>query len=125
MLRKKVIIFAQGIGPINNKIGQMLTKNILKHCSYISVRDEKSLNLLRKWGIQADLVCDPIFSTIINTDEKTETVAVQLRDFKTMNDDFIDRLAEKISKEFGDKSIEIYSFQDSIDILICKNFKKH
>ena len=103
----------------------MLTKNILKHCSYISVRDEKSLNLLRKWGIQADLVCDPIFSTIINTDEKTETVAVQLRDFKTMNDDFIDRLAEKISKEFGDKSIEIYSFQDSIDILICKNFKKH
>ncbi len=124
LLRKKVIIFAQGIGPINNKIGQMLTKNILKHCSYISVRDEKSLNLLRKWGIQADLVCDPIFSTIINTDEKTETVAVQLRDFKTMNDDFIDRLAEKISKEFGDKSIEIYSFQDSIDILICKKFQK-
>lgn len=124
VLRKKVIIFAQGIGPINNKFGQFLTQNILKHCSYLSVRDEKSLNLLKSWNIQADLVCDPIFSTTITTEEKNETVAVQLRDFKTMNDDFIDRLAQKISKEFPNNPVEIYSFQDSIDEDVCIKFQK-
>ena len=30
IFRKKVIIFAQGIGPINSKIGRFLTKIILK-----------------------------------------------------------------------------------------------
>jgi len=29
---KKVVIFAQGIGPINNKFGAFLTKNTLKKC---------------------------------------------------------------------------------------------
>ena len=123
-LRKKVIIFAQGIGPINNKFGQFLTKNLLKHCNYVSVRDEKSLNLLKNWGINAELLCDPIFSTKIEQTEKHNTVAVQLRDFKTMNDDFIDRLAQKVSHNFADKNIEIYSFQDSIDLEVCKKFEK-
>lgn len=123
-LRKKVIIFAQGIGPINSKLGQFLTNNIIKHCSYISVRDEKSLNLLKSWGIDADLLCDPIFSTKVNVNEKTNTLAIQLRDFKTMNDDFIDRLAQKVSIEFPDKNVEIYSFQDSIDTKVCKKFEK-
>ena len=62
-LRKKVIIFAQGIGPINSIAGKTLTKQLLKHCTYISVRDEKSYELLKNWNIDADLVCDPIFST--------------------------------------------------------------
>lgn len=121
---KKVIIFAQGIGPINSKLGQILTKAILKHCSYVSVRDLKSFELLKQWGIESELLCDPIFSTNIESTEKNNTVAIQLRDFKTMNEDFIDRLALKISKEFKDKNIEIYSFQDSIDLEICKKLEK-
>ncbi len=122
--RKKVIIFAQGIGPIDNKLGQIFTKNILRHCNYVSVRDEKSLKLLDRWGIKADLLCDPIFSTHIEKINKTNVVAVQLRDFKTMNDDFIDRLAQKIVNEFPDKHIEIFSFQDTIDLEVCKKFEK-
>ena len=125
LLRKKVIIFAQGIGPINNKFGIFLTKTLLKHCKYVSVRDSKSFELLKSWGIDSELLCDPIFSTKIDKDsEKEDKVAIQLRDFKTMNDDFIDRLAEKVAKEFADKKIEIYSFQDSIDLEVCKRFEK-
>ncbi len=124
LLGKKVIIFAQGIGPINNKFGQFLTRLLLKHCTYVSVRDEKSLKLLESWGVHADLVCDPVFSTKIESAAKTNTVAVQLRDFKTMNEDFIDRLAQKVSTEFSDKTVEIYSFQDDIDLKICEAFEK-
>ncbi len=124
IFRKKVIIFAQGIGPINNKFGILLTKTILKHCKYISVRDSKSFELLKTWGVESELVCDPIFSTTIPKTEKEPRVAIQLRDFKTMNDDFIDRLAQKISCEFHDKIIDIYSFQDSIDLEVCNKFQK-
>lgn len=123
-LRKKVIIFAQGIGPIRSKFGQFLTKNILKHCNYVSVRDEKSLQLLNSWGINADLLCDPIFSTQTDCSKKNNILAVQLRDFKTMNDDFIDRLAQKVVQDFSDIEVEIYSFQDAIDKNICKKFEK-
>ena len=123
-LRKKVIIFAQGIGPIRSKFGQFLTKNILKHCDYVSVRDEKSLQLLNSWGINANLLCDPIFSTQTDCSKKNNILAVQLRDFKTMNDDFIDRLAQKVVQDFSDIEVEIYSFQDAIDKNICEKFEK-
>ena len=73
VLRKTVIIFAQGIGPINSFIGIVLTKNLLKHCNYVSVRDEKSLELLKNWGIKADLLCDPIFSIETNKIIKSNT----------------------------------------------------
>ncbi|MBQ8459087.1 polysaccharide pyruvyl transferase CsaB [bacterium] len=121
---KKVIIFAQGIGPISNPFGRFLTKNLLKHCIYLSVRDIKSYELLKSWGIKSDLLCDPVFSTEIIEYEKEPVVAIQLRDFRTMNEDFIDRLAQKIVTEFSDKKLEIYSFQDSIDLEVCKNFEK-
>lgn len=124
VLRKKVIIFAQGIGPINNSLGKLLTKVLLKQCSYVSVRDEKSLKLMHDWGIRADLVCDPAFSINVCDAVKTDSVAVQLRNFKTMNDDFIDRLAHKISVEFPGKSVEIYSLQDDIDLDVCSRFEK-
>jgi polysaccharide pyruvyl transferase WcaK-like protein len=41
-----------------------------------------------------------------------------------MNEDFIDRLAEKVSREFADKTIEIYAFQKNIDLEICKRFER-
>jgi len=122
--RKKVIIFAQGIGPIHNKFGQFVTRFLLKKCYYVSVRDLKSFELMKKWGINAELVCDPVFSTEISEIEKDKKVAVQLRDFKTMNEDFIDRLAQKISSEFSDYEINIFSFQDEVDTAVCKKFEK-
>lgn len=121
--RKKVIIFAQGIGPIESKLGQFLTKSILKSCSYISVRDKKSHELLQRWGIKSDLLCDPIFSLNIPPKEKTKTAAVQLRDCKGMNMDFLDRLADALCRNFSDYNIDIYSFQNSVDLEICKTFE--
>lgn len=124
LLRKQVIIFAQGIGPINSSLGKFLTKNIIRHANYISVRDEKSYELLKKWGIKSDLLCDPVFSKKIDSQEKTNSVAIQLRGFKNVNEDFIDRLAQKVVHEFPKMDINIYSLQDSIDLPVCKSFEK-
>ena len=123
ILQKKVIIFAQGIGPINSKFGLFLTKTLLKHCTYISVRDTKSKSLLEDAGIKAELVCDPVFSSKVKIPQKNKTVAIQLRDCKMMNEDFIDRLALKISKEFSDYEIGIFPFQKDLDTEVSKKFQ--
>lgn len=119
---KKVIIFSQGIGPIKNKFAQLVTKNLLKKCSYISVRDNNSKTLLENWGIESELLCDPIFSLKVDSLNKTGIVGVQLRDFVTMNDSFLNKLAQKITEEFPDKRIKILSLQESIDKEICQKF---
>lgn len=121
-LRKKVIIFAQGIGPINSKIGQLLTKNALKHCSEISVRDKKSQELLESWEINSTLVNDPILDIEFEHKNKTGVVGIQLRDFQTLTEKFLDKLANEVANKFNNKKIQVISLQDSIDEEVCKNF---
>ncbi len=123
IFKKKVIIFAQGIGPVNRKFAQILVKNLLSCCTYVSVRDENSINLLKSWNIQAELVCDPIYSIPVAKGENSGSVGVQLRDYKTMNYGLLTKLAEQIVIDFSDKKIEIYSFQNSIDLDLCKKFE--
>ena len=120
---KKVIIFAQGIGPLNSKLAGFIVKNLLKQCSLVTVRDENSLNLLKNWGIPASLVCDPIYSMSITSKTELNTVGIQLREFKTMNYNLLHKLALLIITKFSDKKIEIFSLQRSQDLELCKRFE--
>lgn len=123
LLRKKIVIFAQGIGPIKSKFGQYLTKKILYHCNYITVRDYQSAELLEKWGIKSNLVPDPVFSIPITKTPKDKTLGIQLRYCKSMNEEFLYNLANYVIRHFKDYKIELYSLQDSIDLAICNKFK--
>lgn len=124
LFNKKVIIFAQGIGPINNKFAQIVVKNLLKQCSLVTVRDENSLKLLENWGVNAILVCDPIYSLEVPCQEKANVVGIQLRDFKTMNYNLLQKLAMLVSTKFSDKKVEIFSLQEAQDLDLCKKFEK-
>lgn len=121
--KKQVIIFAQGIGPINNKIGKFFTKNLLKKCRWVSVRDDKSLFLLRSWGIKTDLVCDPLYDLELTGSTPENRVGIQLRSFKTLTEKLLITLANRVAIDFPDKEIEIYSFQDCNDLEVCKHFE--
>jgi len=120
---KKVFIFAQGIGPVNNTFGRYFCKNLLKKADFITVRDAKSLELLKTWGINSNLVCDPLFGLNLDKPNPTETVGIQLRSFKTLNEDFLKNLAIQVEKSFSDKKIEIFSLQDSLDKDVCNHFE--
>ena len=122
-LRKKVIIFAQGIGPINNIIGRLTAGMLLKHCSFVTVRDEKSLLRMREWGIAAKLVNDPVWGIEVKEPVKMERVGVQLRSWKNLSGKYLAALAAQVAKNFSDKEIYIYSFQDALDLDICKKFE--
>lgn len=121
--KKDVIIFAQGIGPISNKIGEFFTKNLLKKCRWVSVRDDKSLFLLRGWGVRTHLVCDPLYDLELTGSTPENRVGIQLRSFKTLTEKLLITLANRVAIEFPDKIIEIYSLQDSNDLEVCKHFE--
>lgn len=122
ILGKKVEIFAQGIGPINSKIGQVLTKFALERASKITVRDVRSQNLLKSWGIESELVKDPVLTLDLPKKHKTGLVGVQLRAFDGVDENFLDKLAKEVSARFADKEIVILSLQDSIDEDLCLKF---
>lgn len=125
LLHKKVVIFAQGIGPLNSDKSKKMVKDVLSKADLITVRDEKSLEMLKNWGLNVSLVSDPVFSIDLPPHSaESGVVGVQLRDCKTMNDVLLNRLADKIVSEFPDKKIELYAFQKSIDLKICKIFEK-
>ena len=124
LFNKKVIIFAQGIGPLNKKLSQFIVRNLLKNCSLVTVRDEKSLALLRNWGISANLVCDPIYSLDVKSEVKDDIIGVQLREFKTLNYNLLHKLALFIANKFSDKKVEIFSLQESQDLELCKRFEQ-
>jgi len=124
ILKKDVVIFAQGIGPINNKLGQLITKNLLKNCKYITVRDKKSYSLLKQWNLNPDLVTDPVWNLPTQDYKPNNKIGVQLRKWNTLSTAYLKKLASAIIEKFPQKEIIIYSFQDALDLETCQNFEK-
>lgn len=58
----KTVAYAQGIGPIKTPFIQWLTKQVLKKCSGVSVRDRDSAKLMEKWGIKYIIGADPVWA---------------------------------------------------------------
>lgn len=123
LFRKKTIIFAQGIGPIKNKKLEYITKFILKNAKYVSVRDDKSLNLLKSWGISAIKCDDPVWNIEVSKNENTNKIGVQLRSFPTLTDEFLEKLAENLNKYYSNKEICILSLQNKLDLEVCNKLK--
>lgn len=122
VLNKKVIIFAQGFTPFRTKIGEWLTKFVLKRCDFISVRDKTSQDFLEKLGIHSELLSDPIFGL---GDIKTNVhkgIGVQLRSFPTLTEEFMETLAEEIALRFPKEEIKLFSLQDNIDLPVIEKF---
>lgn len=111
ILGKKVEIYSQGIGPINSGLGRMLTRFALKQAHKISVRDKKSQELLKSWKIDAELVKDPIFSLELPAKNLKGTVGIQLRNYPSLNDGFLNALADEVIKRFPDKKFKYFLFR--------------
>jgi polysaccharide pyruvyl transferase CsaB len=63
VLRKKVLIYSQGIGPINSKFNRFATARILRRVSGIVVRDKTSKELLVEIGVEPERIlvtADPV-----------------------------------------------------------------
>lgn len=61
-LKKPVFVYAQGMGPINSKLNQLIVKYVLNSAKLLTVRDQQSKQLLEKIGVKTEihLVPDPV-----------------------------------------------------------------
>ncbi len=105
LLSKEIIIFAQGIGPLQNPFNRFITQEVFKLADQISVRDEDSSDFLQKHKISHTLVSDwawTLIDEIDNIDIKkfaglnNGSICIALRDSKFISDDFLQKLAEQI-----------------------------
>ena len=123
VFNKKVIIFAQGFTPFRTKLGKIFTSFVLKYCDKIYVRDTKSLELLKSIKIDSELISDPVFG-IETLPKEHKGVGVQLRNFPTITEEFLNSLVDRILENFKDEEIKLLSLQDSLDLEILNNFSK-
>ncbi len=65
LLRKPVMIYANGIGPINKAFNRNITRWILDRVDLITLRDKGSLDFVRSIGVKNDKIlvtADPVFT---------------------------------------------------------------
>ncbi|GAA0137608.1 polysaccharide pyruvyl transferase CsaB [Paenibacillus sp. YSY-4.3] len=84
-LRKPTFIYAQGIGPVNQKMFRPLIASVFRRCEYVSVRDVESSALLRDTGVpknMIEIVPDPVMGLSLpgaNSGEAANTGEAALR----------------------------------------------
>ncbi len=75
IMKNKVIMLSQGIGPILNENSRKITANTLNKVDYITVRDKQSKDFLENIGVNENLIslsADPVIN--FRAEEKLEKV---------------------------------------------------
>ena len=70
------------------------------------------------------MVSDPVYSIVqdIEICQNKKGIIIQLRNFKGLNKNFLDDLANAIKSIRTNETISVFSFQNEIDEKICKDF---
>ena len=93
----KVMVYANGIGPLVGEKNRKDCKNLLDRVHKITLRDEQSMQELESMGLQNEITvsADPAFSLIPSNEgfkEETPYFVVSVRKWKELPDDFADKL---------------------------------
>jgi polysaccharide pyruvyl transferase CsaB len=69
--RKPIMIYAQGVGPLRNKISQKLARAAMQNARIITLRDEESAALLRRIGVTRNIqvTADPVWALSLTIDD--------------------------------------------------------
>ena len=76
-LHKPVMLYANGIGPVNRGFNKKLAKKVLNRADLITLRDADSLEELKKFGVdtaKAVVTADPVFSLDLKDPEGAEQI---------------------------------------------------
>lgn len=117
LMGKPVMVYANGIGPIERKINRFLTKNILNKVDLITLRDQSSMEYVKELGVKNKNVfvtADPVFTLEASSLERIEEIfkgekiprdkkiiGISLREWKRAKDlvpkivDLVDHMVDK------------------------------
>jgi len=64
LARKPTMIYAQGVGPLNQTLSQKLTRTVMQNASALTLRDAGSADLLRRIGVRRNIevTADPVWA---------------------------------------------------------------
>jgi polysaccharide pyruvyl transferase CsaB len=102
----KVVIYAQGLGPLRGLVAQGLTREFLKRADVITVRDDASAGLLHEWKLKFERTADPVWlleetplpeSVAVQLKDKSKSVGLSLRQAMNLHDEHIMALAEALA----------------------------
>jgi len=107
IMKNKVIMLSQGIGPILNEKSRKITANTLNKVDFITVRDKQSKGFLESIGVNENLIslsADPVINfrseeTYIKEFQEKKKVCFSLRNWKCSDVSYkISCVAEKLIK---------------------------
>lgn len=141
MMRKKVMLYANGIGPVSGKRNRRLVKQVVNKADLITLREENSYEELLSMGVNPKkcfVTADPVF-TMDGVDKKTAEgilekegipldkplVVVSVRNWKEI-DRFISRFADlcDIIVEKYQRNIVFVAMQMPNDVTISEKVRK-
>ncbi len=103
-----VFIYAQGLGPLQSIISQMITSFAWRLASQITVRDEASLQMVKSWGLTAQLTADPVWSLTASTvsyspkkqNLESPLIGISLRESPLLKGDYLKILPKALKSSF-------------------------
>lgn len=140
LLGKRVMLFAQGIGPIHSRLLRKLTQAVCSRVDLITVRDQDSLYELRRIGIPAEKVQLTADAVLTLPPEGLEQGRRLLQEFKVPQDKMLlavsvrkwqddDRYllelakaADSLSEEFG-AHVVLLPLQYPVDVEACSRLQ--
>jgi polysaccharide pyruvyl transferase CsaB len=76
----KIMIYAQGLGPLKRATSRFVTRTALALADRISLRDDKSMSMLNGWGLPGVLTEDPVW--LLKPGKLPDTTAQQISHLK-------------------------------------------
>jgi polysaccharide pyruvyl transferase CsaB len=74
-----VAAIGQSVGPLGSAFSRFLTRDALRMCEYIAVRDGASAEIMSSLGVVCDFMPDPVMSLEIPENEGGKSVLVNIR----------------------------------------------
>lgn len=118
---KRVMLYANGIGPVNNGKNYKKIKNALDSVDVITLREPSSYDELKRFGVEAErmlVTADPAFNLFPASDTETDEIlakaglspdskfcVIAIRPWRTMGADFYAELKE--AAEYAQSQYEL------------------
>ncbi|AUC62182.1 polysaccharide pyruvyl transferase CsaB [Cyanobacterium sp. HL-69] len=125
------IAYAQGIGPLNFPLTQWITKQVLKGCEGISVRDKGSAKILDNWNLSYFIAPDPVWA--LSSEKKINIsllkaplIAVNVRQHSTLTDQKLQLLIDSIKQlqKATKANVILIPFQIKQDLSLCQKIEE-
>jgi polysaccharide pyruvyl transferase CsaB len=133
LMGAKVLIYAQGLGPLNSNLGRTFTKFAFGLANAITLRDKNSIDLIKSWGLEGKLTADPVWALSpsilpepiqlkINKlkEQGNKVIGLSLREDPALKSHHLEVLAEAIARTYTESTILLLPLQNNQDLALLK-----